>query len=318
MWGHGEEGLWWGCATLDSLSQPLSVCPAGKYDVDYTTGQMMSFSSVFAVMFNGCTGIMAGSNMSGMDRRCLAPGTGTGRDRGVLCLWALMLPAPAHRGPEAPELFHPTGHHLCCSLHLPRLQPAGFPHVCHLQQVWPPLYMPGCAWCQGMLAWAEADASVSVSLSRTLLQKDYGFLRDISIFPPLVTVGIYAATLSAAMSNLIGASRILYALARDDLFGECPECPGTRWSPLSRLSLLGTSPDTRELPSWCGDDGLWVGVCPFGSPACPGICPRPSTQGGDGTPGWWLNLWLPTGVSQPSLPALPCRPGTGTGQEDIC
>lgn len=97
--------------------------------------------------------------------------------------------------------------------------------------------VPGRAWCQGTLAWAEMDASVSVSLSRILLQKDYGFLRDISIFPPLVTVGIYAATLSAAMSNLIGASRILYALARDDLFGECPECTGTRWSPLSRLSL---------------------------------------------------------------------------------
>lgn len=55
---------------------------------------------------------------------------------------------------------------------------------------------------------------------RTLLQEDYGFFRAISLWPPLVLIGIYATSLSASMSSLIGASRILHALAQDDLFGE--------------------------------------------------------------------------------------------------
>jgi len=36
----------------------------------------------------------------------------------------------------------------------------------------------------------------------------------------MVTIGIYSSAMSAAMSNLIGASRILYALSKDDLFGK--------------------------------------------------------------------------------------------------
>lgn len=58
-----------------------------------------------------------------------------------------------------------------------------------------------------------------VHLCSHLLQRDYSFLADINIWPPLVTVGVYSSTISAAMSNLIGASRILYALSKDNLFG---------------------------------------------------------------------------------------------------
>lgn len=61
--------------------------------------------------------------------------------------------------------------------------------------------------------------SFSFPSCRTLLQEDYGFFRAISVWPPLVLIGIYATSLSASMSSLIGASRILHALAQDDLFG---------------------------------------------------------------------------------------------------
>ncbi|XP_033959722.1 solute carrier family 12 member 9 [Pseudochaenichthys georgianus] len=149
-----------------------------NYTVDYTTGAMMSFAKVFAVMFNGCTGIMAGSNMSG-------------------------------------DLKNP-------SYAIPRGTLA--------------------AVLTTFITYNVLSLLVAGSCERILLQKDYNFLGDINIWPPLVTIGIYSSTISAAMSNLIGASRILYALSKDNLFGG--------FLALVRKTSLSGNPWFSVLVSW--------------------------------------------------------------------
>ncbi|CAN9511147.1 unnamed protein product [Ophioblennius macclurei] len=159
---------------LDTLLGNLNA----DYTVDYTTGTMMTFATVFAVMFNGCTGIMAGSNMSGD------------------------LKNPSYsipRGTITAVIFTFIIYNLLSVL-------------------------------------------VACSCDRILLQRDYSFLRDINVWNPFVTIGVYSSTLSAAMSNLIGASRILYALARDDLFGKV-------LSPAKKTSHSG-NPWVSVLISW--------------------------------------------------------------------
>ncbi|KAJ8280509.1 hypothetical protein GJAV_G00055700 [Gymnothorax javanicus] len=148
------------------------------YTVDYTTGIQMTFATVFAVMFNGCTGIMAGSNMSG-------------------------------------DLKNP-------SYSIPRGTITAVIFT--------------------FIIYNLLSLMVACSCDRVLLRRDYSFLREINVWHPFVTIGVYSSTLSAAMCNLIGASRILYALARDDLFGKA-------LSPASRTSHSG-NPWVSVLISW--------------------------------------------------------------------
>uniref|UniRef100_A0A671Y2X6 Solute carrier family 12 member 9 n=1 Tax=Sparus aurata TaxID=8175 RepID=A0A671Y2X6_SPAAU len=125
------------------------------YSLDYSTNSVMSFATVFAVMFTSCTGIMAGANMSGELR--------------------------------TPSVSIPKGTIVA---------------VFYTFTVYVLLFI-----------------LVSATCDRTLLIQDYGFLQKISIWSPFITIGIYCASLSAAMCAMIGASRILHALALDDLFG---------------------------------------------------------------------------------------------------
>ena len=60
---------------------------------------------------------------------------------------------------------------------------------------------------------------------RQALLEDSLVMKTLAAFPVLITVGVFAATLSSALGSMMGAPRILQALARDEVF--------------SRLSFFG-------------------------------------------------------------------------------
>ncbi|ROL40696.1 Solute carrier family 12 member 9 [Anabarilius grahami] len=126
-----------------------------RYSLDYSTNTMMSFATVFAVMFTSCTGIMAGANMSGE------------------------LKNPSEAIPKGTIIA-----------------------VAYTFTVYLLLFL-----------------LLSSTCDRLLLINDYAVFQRVNVWPPFVTIGVYCASLSAAMCSMIGASRILHALALDQLFG---------------------------------------------------------------------------------------------------
>ncbi|CAF1326980.1 unnamed protein product, partial [Adineta ricciae] len=65
---------------------------------------------------------------------------------------------------------------------------------------------------------------IAATTDRYTLLNNYLFLQEINIWQPFVIIGIVFAVFSACLSGIIGASRILQALAIDEIFG-----PLLRW-----------------------------------------------------------------------------------------
>lgn len=62
----------------------------------------------------------------------------------------------------------------------------------------------------------------AATCTRDLMQNNYLFMAGVNVFPSSVAVGLLTATWSAALSNVIGGSRVLEALAKDRVFGKLP------------------------------------------------------------------------------------------------
>lgn len=78
--------------------------------------------------------------------------------------------------------------------------------------------------------------------SSNLIINNYLYMQYINYIPAFVALGIFAATFFAALSNLIGASRVLEALAKDNIFGSFLE-------PIVKFSKNG-NPFLAVIISW--------------------------------------------------------------------
>lgn len=70
-----------------------------------------------------------------------------------------------------------------------------------------------------LITYAIVSLLSAATCSRFLLANNFAFMTGVSLWPPSVAIGLLTATFSASLSNLIGASRVLEALAKDNVFG---------------------------------------------------------------------------------------------------
>jgi amino acid transporter len=78
----------------------------------------------------------------------------------------------------------------------------------------------GTAYAVGLsiLVYVVVAVLLAGAVPRGILTFDYGAMRNVAAFGPLIDAGIFAATLSSALASLMGAPRILQSLAKDKVF----------------------------------------------------------------------------------------------------
>lgn len=69
------------------------------------------------------------------------------------------------------------------------------------------------------VSYALLSFFIGATTTGFLLRNNYLFLMPINLWPIFIAVGIFLATFSTALSNLIGSSRVLEAISKDRVYG---------------------------------------------------------------------------------------------------